>query len=68
MPLEDRAADTWEPLIALADLAGNDWPQRARTAALALTADRDAATDEPTLRATAHRLPCRVRPYAGAAT
>ena len=22
MPLEDRAADTWEPLIAVADLAG----------------------------------------------
>ena len=26
MPLEDRAADTWEPLIAVADLAGGDWP------------------------------------------
>ena len=30
MPLEDRAADTWEPLIAIADLAGGDWPARAR--------------------------------------
>jgi hypothetical protein len=38
MPLEDRAADTWEPLIALADLAGADWPTRARTAATAMTA------------------------------
>ena len=26
MPVEDRAADTWEPLIAVADLAGGDWP------------------------------------------
>jgi hypothetical protein len=44
MPLEDRAADTWEPLVAVADLAGRDWPDRARRAAVALTADRDAAT------------------------
>ena len=41
MPLEDRAADTWEPLIAVADLAGGIWPQRARHAAAALTADHD---------------------------
>jgi hypothetical protein len=47
MPLEDRAADTWEPLIAVADLAGADWPTRAREAALTLTADHDANTDEP---------------------
>jgi hypothetical protein len=38
MPLEDRAADTWEPLIAVADLAGGDWPARARTAATTMTA------------------------------
>jgi Protein of unknown function (DUF3631) len=38
MPLEDRAADTWEPLIAVADLAGGDWPTRARSAAQAMTA------------------------------
>ncbi|GAB3479642.1 DUF3631 domain-containing protein [Amycolatopsis cihanbeyliensis] len=37
MPVEDRAADTWEPLITVADHAGHDWPHRARTAALALT-------------------------------
>jgi hypothetical protein len=37
MPLEDRAADTWEPLIAVADLAGGDWPTRARAAAAAMT-------------------------------
>jgi hypothetical protein len=43
MPLEDRAADTWEPLIAVADLAGGPWPGLARRAATAMTADRDAA-------------------------
>jgi hypothetical protein len=36
--LNDRAADLWEPLLILADLAGGDWPQRARDAALALSA------------------------------
>jgi hypothetical protein len=38
MPLEDRAADTWEPLIAVADLAGEDWPGRARAAAAVMVA------------------------------
>ena len=36
--LDDRAADGWEPLFAIADLAGGDWPRRARVAALALSA------------------------------
>jgi hypothetical protein len=44
MPVEDRAADTWEPLIAVADLAGGDWPARARKAAIALTAEDDTDT------------------------
>jgi len=30
----DRAAECWEPLLALADAAGGDWPDRARKAAL----------------------------------
>ncbi|MEV4728742.1 DUF3631 domain-containing protein [Saccharopolyspora sp. NPDC049426] len=42
MPLEDRAADTWEPLIAVADHAGGSWPDRARQAAVDLLAE---ATD-----------------------
>jgi hypothetical protein len=29
MPVEDRAADTWEPLIAIADVAGGHWPELA---------------------------------------
>ncbi|WP_259400652.1 DUF3631 domain-containing protein [Microbispora sp. H13382] len=41
MPLEDRAADTWEPLVIAADHAGAHWSDRARAAALALTAEAD---------------------------
>ena len=37
MPVRDRAADTWEPLVAVADLAGGAWPQRARTACRVMT-------------------------------
>jgi hypothetical protein len=39
MPVEDRAADTWEPLVTVADHAGGPWPDRARTAAVTLTAE-----------------------------
>jgi putative DNA primase/helicase len=35
--LHDRAGDIWEPLLALADLAGGGWPERARAAATGLT-------------------------------
>jgi Protein of unknown function (DUF3631) len=41
--LNDRAADNWEPLLAIAELAGGEWPARARAAALALSGDE--ATD-----------------------
>ena len=34
--LNDRAQDCWEPLLAIADLAGGEWPGRARAAAQAL--------------------------------
>jgi hypothetical protein len=37
LPVEDRAADLWEPLVAVADMAGGHWPDRARTAALVMT-------------------------------
>jgi uncharacterized protein DUF3631 len=37
LALNDRAADVWEPLLAIADMAGGDWPRKAREAALALT-------------------------------
>jgi hypothetical protein len=34
--VEDRQADAWEPLLVVADLAGVEWPQKAREAAVAL--------------------------------
>ncbi len=40
--LNDRAADIWEPLFVIADLAGGRWPQLARDAAIGIAA---AATD-----------------------
>ena len=42
--LDDRAAEAWEPLLAIADLAGGAWPAQARAAAVALIGDD---TDEP---------------------
>jgi len=36
--LSDRATQIWEPLVILADLAGGDWPELARQAAVALSA------------------------------
>jgi Protein of unknown function (DUF3631) len=40
--LNDRAQDNWEPLLAIADLAGGDWPKAARDAALKLSGDAEA--------------------------
>jgi Protein of unknown function (DUF3631) len=37
LPIDDRAADVWEPLVSVADLAGGDWPESARAAAVALS-------------------------------
>lgn len=34
----DRPAEIWEPLISIADCAGGQWPDRARTACVALCA------------------------------
>ena len=39
--LNDRAQDCWSPLLAIADLAGGEWPTRARQAARVLNAGRD---------------------------
>ncbi|MDT0379407.1 DUF3631 domain-containing protein [Streptomyces sp. DSM 42041] len=47
MPVEDRAADTWEPLVLVADLAGGHWPGSARAACLAMT-QHEAVQDEQT--------------------
>ncbi|SOZ49049.1 hypothetical protein CBM2615_A120001 [Cupriavidus taiwanensis] len=40
--LHDRAQDNWEPLFAIADAAGGDWPALARRAALALSSPGEA--------------------------
>ena len=37
--LNDRAADNWRPLLAIAELVGGDWPDRAREAALVLSGE-----------------------------
>lgn len=49
MPVEDRAADTWEPLIAVADAAGDHWPKTARAACKALVAAADEADEDRSL-------------------
>jgi hypothetical protein len=45
--LSDRAQDVWEPLLAIADAAGGEWPERARGAAVRLSNRSEA--DEATL-------------------
>ena len=58
MPVEDRAADTWEPLIVVADHAGASWPERARVATLTLSAE--AADDGDTSTRVRLLVDCRV--------
>jgi len=51
--IEDRAAECWEPLTAIADVAGDDWPERAREAAIHLAVSmtsRRASSCWPTLK------------------
>jgi hypothetical protein len=43
--LNDRAQDSWEPLLAIADEAGADWPERARAAAIDLARATDDGVD-----------------------
>jgi hypothetical protein len=45
--IQDRDADVWEPLIAVADVVGGEWPARARAAAIALISE--AKEREPSL-------------------
>ncbi len=42
--IADRNADVWEALLAIADAAGGEWPQRVRVAAVALVADSKRST------------------------
>ena len=50
--LNDRQQDAWTPLFAIADVAGGDWPERARAAAKALcqiAAEEDVEADIKTV-------------------
>jgi putative DNA primase/helicase len=38
--LNDRAADNWRPLLAIADIAGGAWPEEARQAACLLSGEQ----------------------------
>jgi hypothetical protein len=49
MPVEDRAADTWEPLIAIADAVGGHWPATARAACKAMVDQAGDADEEQSL-------------------
>ena len=44
--LDDRAADAWEPLLAIAKTAGGEWPERARKAAQELSGEHVKEDDE----------------------
>jgi hypothetical protein len=37
IPLRNRAADNWRPLIAIADACGDDWGRKARDAAISMS-------------------------------
>ncbi len=43
--LDDRAADNWRPLLAIADASRGKWPDRAREAARVLAGARDETDD-----------------------
>ena len=50
--LNDRQADAWDPLFAIAEVAGGEWPERARAAAKALCqvdAEEDVEADIKTV-------------------
>jgi hypothetical protein len=46
----DRAKDMWEPLLAIAEIAGGDWPRRAREAGLALAEAQESETVDADVR------------------
>jgi hypothetical protein len=44
--LNDRAFDAWEPLLAIAELVGGDWPKLAAEAAIALSGGENVAEEK----------------------
>lgn len=47
--VEDRAADVWEPLVTVADMAGGRWPTLAREAAAYMVSEAEADTGDASL-------------------
>lgn len=47
--VEDRAADVWEPLITVADMAGGRWPALAREAAAFMVSEAETESEESSL-------------------
>jgi len=58
LPVDDRAADLWEPLVSVADLAGGAWPLLARNAATALV---NSAAEDDTVRSPELQLLADIR-------
>jgi hypothetical protein len=58
LPIDDRAADVWEPLVSVADLAGGEWPLLARDAAVALVSS---AAEDDTARSPKLQLLADIR-------
>lgn len=48
--VDDRAHDCWEPLAAVAAMAGWDWPARALRAAKTLTGETETAAESDSMR------------------
>lgn len=62
--LNDRGQDIWEPLLAIADVAGGNWPKRARQAAVALSGGDGADDDSFNVQLLADiRKVFTVKPY-----
>jgi hypothetical protein len=50
--LNDRARDAWDPLLAIADIAGGDWPERGKRAAITLAGIDEADAAEGDVKQT----------------
>jgi hypothetical protein len=54
--MNNRLADNWRPLLAVADLAGGKWPESARRAAVELSRPDDRESSRILLLADLHEL------------
>jgi hypothetical protein len=52
LPLRNRAADNWRPLISIADACGGDWGAKARAAAVAMS--RGLQEEDPVVTLLSH--------------